>query len=95
MFPSGDSPQITRWIAFVFAIIALLFFGFSTVSLVSAHSTGTATYRYGPRGILREEVTKQNQPQKFREAVEGLYFSACVTGLLSYVSFLFFRKLGE
>jgi len=93
--PSGDSPAVVRWIACIVAALTLLLCGWNVIQAIDAHLTGTATYRYGPRGMLREQVHRDTQPEKFQEAVSRLCFTGATTGLISIVSFWFFRKLGE
>jgi len=93
--PAGDSPAVVRWIALFVAVVAIAFCGVQVVEAVRAQHSGTATYRYGPRGILREQVSIHDQPQKYQESINKLYFTAGAAGLISYVAFLFFRKLGE
>ena len=95
MFPSGDSPAVVRWVSFLVAIVGLLICGGFVVTAVNAHISGKATYRYGPRGMLKEQVESKTEPQKYNDALQGLYFRAGVAGLIGYVSFMFFRKLGE
>jgi hypothetical protein len=94
-FPSGDSPAVVRWVSFLVAIVGLLMCGVGLVSAVDAQISGKATYVYGPRGIYKEQVESKKEPQKYHEALQRLYFSAGVAGLIGYVSFIFFRKLGE
>lgn len=95
MFPSGDSPVIIRWIALFVAIAALLVCGGVLVSAAEAQITGTATYRYGPRDLLSEQVEAKTEPKKYHDALQKLYFQAGAAGLIGYVAFVFFRKLGE
>lgn len=95
IFPSGDSPTVVRWVAFVVAIIALLICAAFLFSAVSAQISGKAVYRHGPKGLISENVSFESEPLKYNEAIQKLYFRAGAAGFIGCISLVFFRKLGE
>jgi len=95
VFPSGDSPTVVRWISLLVAIVAFFMCAGFLFLAVDSQISGKATYRYGPRGLLSQKVEFKSEPQKYHEALQMLYFRAGATGLIGYVSLLFFRKLGD
>jgi hypothetical protein len=67
------------------------FFGF--VWLANDRS-GEAVYE-SARRILKQDVTREGHPEKFREAQAKLLFRAIIGGVLFAIGFRFFKKLGE
>jgi len=91
-FPQS-SPAETRWVAFIFGMAALLLLLFGSYSAIRSELTKKAIYASGPRGMIKEQVTKESNPVKFRDAVNQGWFMILVTGGLSWVGFYFFRRL--
>jgi len=88
-----SSPGETRWAAFILGFIAFLVVVFSSYSLARSEITGDAIYSTGPRGIIKEPITRKNDPAKFRAVIDGGWFVIMVSGGFSLVCFYFFRKL--
>lgn len=95
LFPTDDSPAVVRWIAGLVALLAALFCILGLLVIVHSLTTGTATYHYGPRGLLSEKVTRTTEPGKYHEALMKQTFQTGVSGVFAFVCFAFFRKLGE
>jgi len=91
-FPRS-SPGETRWVAFIFGLLALLALAFSSYSLARSEITGHAIYSTGPRGIIKEPITKKDDPVKFREVIDRGWVVVVVAGCFAWVCFYFFRKL--
>lgn len=92
-FPRS-SPLETRWVAFIFGLAALILFFFGGYSVIRNEITKEAIYSSGPRGVIKEHITKESDPAKFREVTTQGWLMISVTGVFSWVCFYFFRRLG-
>src|SRR5678816_2414811 len=96
-FPQS-TPEVTRWIALVVAILLVFPSVISAGIAVKAGWTGTARY-YPSRSRyslpVTEQVTREASPEKFREAVHFEWFRAILFGSLALGSFYFYRRLSE
>lgn len=88
-----SGPGETRWVAFILGFIAFLVVVFSSYSLARSEITGHAIYSTGPRGVIKEPITKKDDPAKFREVIDRGWFVVVVAGSFTWVCFYFFRKL--
>ena len=79
--------------AFTFGLLALTVLSFSGYSLARSEITGHAIHSTGPRGAIKEHVTKERDPVKFREVIDQGWFVIIVAGGFAWVCFYFFQKL--
>ena len=91
-FPRS-SPLETRWVAFIFGLLALLAFLLSSYSVIRSEVTREAIYSSGPRGMIKEHITKESDPTKFREVISQGWLMISVTGIFTWICFYFFRRL--
>ncbi len=88
-------PQVIRWFCLILAVGALIFFLISGFVWYENDRSGKAVYQGDRRGIVKEDITRDLHPAKFREAQTRLVNRMGLTGVLCVIGFHFFRKLGE
>lgn len=89
------SPKQTRWIALILGTLSLISGSLSAVSVVRSEITGYAIYSQGPRGIIKIPVTRDTEPEKFRETVNQSTFSIILYLAIFSVCFYFYRLLSS
>jgi len=90
-----STPDITRWCALFIAITLLVPTSLSVVTIIKAEVSGTALYSSTPRLPATEQVTRNSSPDKFQEAISVECLRALLFGSLTFISFYFFKRLGE
>ena len=92
MYPSGDSPDVVRWISLLAGIIAILIFGLSTYQLIHDTWTGSTTYT-AQRFSQAITVAKASSPEKYSRGISQIATVSILSGGVSLIMFAFFRKL--
>ncbi len=87
-------PQVIRWFCLILAMGALTTFLVSGFVCYENDRSGEAVYRE-VRGRVKEDITRDLHPAKFREAQTKLVLRMGLSGVLCVIGFRFFRKLGE
>ncbi len=87
-------PHVIRWFCLILAVGALISFLISGFVWYQNDRSGEAVYRADMRGIVKEDITRDLHPAKFREAQTRLVLRMGLTGVLCVIGFGFLRKLG-
>jgi hypothetical protein len=77
--------------AALLAIILALCSAFMAYRAISSEVSGEAIYGYRPS----QRVTRESEPEKFREAVSGYWSFSGILILLAGVSFVLHRKIDD
>ncbi len=93
--PLNQSPTVIRFIALIFSILAALYLLFASYAAISSVVSGEAIYHSGPRGIISENVSRTEHPEKFHEAMIYAWFPVLFSALIAWICFRFFRKLSN
>jgi hypothetical protein len=92
--PTGDPPQVVRWIALLFTIGALLTCAGFAYAFADALWSGKTTYSSG-RFMPVEEVSKVSSPEKFDTSVKKWAFFSVLAGGTGLISLSFYGKLSD
>ena len=94
---AAPSPEFVRWVTLLLAIFFFCAAVAAGRSLVEAERTGVALYsdRPGMVASIRERVTRDGEPDKFRSACGVLALYIAMSGTVALVSFSFHRRLSK
>ena len=84
-------PKHAKRAAALLAIILALCSAFMAYRAISSEVSGGAIYGYRPS----QRVTRESEPEKFREAVSGYWSFSGILILLAGVSFVLHRKIDD
>jgi len=87
-------PQGIKWFCLILAVGALAIDLVSGFVWYGNDRSGEAVYK-SSRGILKEDITREIHPEKFREMQTRLLFRISVSGVFCALGFRFFKRLGE
>lgn len=93
MIPSERSSGAIRFAAIIFSVIAAGALMLNAFQALSATSSGYVDYRHGVRGVLTERVSRDEDPERFAEAVNWLWINASIAVLFLIVCLWFYRRL--
>lgn len=95
MFVSGNLPsQMIKWLCLILAVSSLAFILVSGFFWYGNDRSGKGVYQHS-RGAVKEDITREIHPGKFREMQVKLLFQIGVSGILGVIGFRFFKKLDE
>ena len=95
MIVSGSlPPRAIKWFCLILAVSAFAVVLISGSVWYGNDRSGEAVYRTS-RGVVKEDITRDIHPEKFREAQTILLFRIGIGGVLCVTGYRFFRKLSE
>jgi hypothetical protein len=91
----NDPPFVIKWLCALGALVMLVLCVLNVFAAISSQMTGRAMHGQEIRRIItpKQEVTKEQEPQKFNRALSKNWYYAFWTGILLVVFFYFFRKI--
>lgn len=95
MFFFDRSVSATRLFTLILFLISLISIGFLGYEVINALVTGEALYRYGPRDLLSITITREAEPAKFEEFLNGRYVYMAFIAVIGMIAFVFNRKLSD
>ena len=90
-----STPEITRWVALLVAIVLSIATARSVAIALDYERTGTAIYRPHIGMVDYEHVTRAEAPKKFRQGVAFEWYLAFACGVTAFISFSFYRRLSS
>jgi len=89
------SPEITRWCALLMAIFCLIATAAEINDIMVAGRTGIVGYRTNFGLPPVERVTKSASPAEFHQSIWILECYTSLSGIVSIISFWFYRRLNN
>jgi len=90
-----SSPEITRWCALVIVIVCLIATALTINDIIVAEKTGIVGYLTNFGLPATERVTKSASPAEFHQSMWILECYTSLSGVVSIISFYFYRRLSN
>jgi len=95
IIPRDRSPGAIRFASVAFSVIAAVVLVMNAFLALSATSSGYVDYRHGVRAILVDRVSRDDDPERFVEAVNRLWINVSIAGLFLIICLWFYRRLSS
>jgi len=92
-FPES-TPEVTRWCAFLFAIVFGVFTVLSLWGIYDSETTGIAYYQTSSK-MPGVRVTQSESPKMFHDAIAQEEMHLALFAGLAFIGYTFYQKLSD